>query len=70
VALGARRLAVVGAGDAPLWEYFSRLLREKADESIVAPKGHGTPGPLAAFPLQTSSFQGPPGGAMIAIVDP
>jgi hypothetical protein len=53
----------------PLWQYFSRLLRGKAGESIAAPKGHGPRLP-AAFPLQIGTFLGNHAGATMAIVDP
>jgi hypothetical protein len=42
---------------------------EKADESIAAPKGHGSR-TLRLFPCKPAVFRGPPEGAVIAIVDP
>jgi hypothetical protein len=43
--------------------------RQKAGESIAAPKGHGPRLP-AAFPLQIGTFLGNHAGATMAIVDP
>jgi hypothetical protein len=47
-----------GEGHAPLWRYFLRLPKKKADESIAAPKGHG-PRTAAYFHLHNSCFWGP-----------
>jgi hypothetical protein len=53
----------------PLWQYFARVSRKKADESITAPKGHGSR-TLSAFPLQTPISGGPLEGTIIALLDP
>jgi hypothetical protein len=53
---------------APLWQYFSRL-QKKADESIAAPKGRGSPDPRP-FSLQTGRFLATTMGAMMGIADP
>jgi hypothetical protein len=58
---------MVGEGDAPVVAVL--LTSAKADEPIAAPKGRG-PRTLAALPLQTSHFKGPPEGATIAFLDP
>ena len=68
---GTRRgspAVVVGDGDAPLRQYFSRL--QEADEPIAAPKGDGFTDPRP-FPLEKgTSFLGTKTGAMMAIADP
>jgi hypothetical protein len=57
---------IVGEGDAPLWEYFSRLL---ADEAIAAPKGRGSR-TASTFPLQAAISWAPLEGTIIALLDP
>jgi hypothetical protein len=51
----------------PLWQYFSRPLRQTSPS--LPPKGTD-PVPCGLFPLQTTRFQGTAGGAIIAILDP
>jgi hypothetical protein len=46
---------MVGEGHAPVVAVLLEGRGKKADESITAPKGHGSPDP-AAFPLQITIF--------------
>jgi hypothetical protein len=41
---------MVGQGHAPLWQYFSRLLKRQTSP-LLPPKGTD-PGPLRAFPCK------------------
>jgi hypothetical protein len=47
IAVPLRPLGMVGAGHAPLWQYFAGC---ESLELICAPKGHGPPNPASFFP--------------------
>jgi hypothetical protein len=61
---------VVGEGHAPLWQYFSRLLKAGLRQTSASLPQRRESRALALFPLQTGRFLGTMMGAMMAIADP
>jgi len=59
-----------GRGPCPRCGSTSRVCERKSQTSPLRPPKGTDPGPCELFPLQNRHFQGPPEGAMIAIVDP
>jgi hypothetical protein len=53
----------------PLWQYFSVAVRKRQTSPLLPPKG-ADPGTLRLSPCKRAVFQGPQGGATIAIMDP
>jgi len=62
------RCHLVGEGHAPVVAVL--LAGTQSQTSPLRPPKGTDPGPCELFPLQNRHFQGPPEGAMIAIVDP